>query len=221
MPSKPQGNRKTKERSPEKPTTPLVVGITGNIGCGKSTATRLFSELGVPTFDTDKVGHELLESDRTIRQRIVKIFGSEVVTDGVVDRRALGKVVFADPGKRRALEAIMHPAIMSAVMERARDASGREYVIVEVPLLYEAELADKFDYVLLVKADEKTAVERASANLGIDRDEVRRRLRTQIPQSEKEKLSDFVIANNGTRDELKGKVELLHSVLLSLSSGIA
>ncbi len=216
MPSKSDGKRKTGKRSPAKARTPLVVGITGNIGSGKSTAAKLFARLGVPTFDTDKVGHELLESDRDIIARVAKTFGNSVVPGGTVDRRALGKLVFADTEKRSLLEGIMHPAIMSAVSKKARGSSDSEYVIVEVPLLYEAELADKFDYVVLVKADEEAAVGRAASNLGIGKDEVTERLRTQIPQSEKEKLADFVIANNGTLGDLEKKVTLLHSVLLSL-----
>ncbi len=195
---------------------PLAVGLTGNIGSGKSTAARLFSELGVPVFDTDRIGHELLESDPGVRKKIAEAFGSKVVENGPVDRRRLGEVVFGNPAKRRKLEGILHPAIMAAARERVSQQKVRSYAIVEVPLLYEASLAGEFDYVILVKTDEEKAVGRASVNLGIGKDEVKKRLDAQIPQSEKEKLADFVVANNGTEDDLRMKVHLLHSVLSSL-----
>ena len=225
MPSKPTSRKKTssKKRSEPGPSAgikrgPLAVGLTGNIGSGKSTAARLFVELGVPTFDTDKIGHELLESDPDVRKNISQAFGNEVVENGPVDRHRLGEVVFGDPVKRKKLESILHPAIMASARSRILEYADRSYAIVEVPLLYEAKLAGKFDYVILVKADEDKAVERASANLGIGKGEVKKRLDTQIPQSEKEKLADFVIANNGTEEELRQKVHLLHSVLSSLAS---
>ncbi len=195
---------------------PMGVAVTGNIGSGKSTAVRFFSELGVPTFDTDRIGHELLESDSRIRAAIVKIFGDAILTGGQIDRRKLGELAFMSEEKRLKLESVLHPAIMAAVAERARNFADRRYIVVEVPLLYEAELADRFDYVVLVKADEKTAVARASMKLGIEREKVLERLVAQIPQSEKEKLADFVIANNGSQEDLRTKVLLLHSVISSL-----
>lgn len=225
MPSRTNGRtkassrRKKTARSPvDLKRAPLAVGLTGNIGSGKSTVAALFRELGVPTFDTDKIGHELLESNPAVRSKIGKTFGSEVVEHGPVDRRKLGAIAFGSPEKRRKLESILHPAIMSAVSERIARLGDRDYAVVEVPLLYEARLADRFDYVILVKAYKEIAVARASANLGIGKDEVLKRLDAQIPQSEKEKLADFVIANNGSKEDLKRRVMLLHSVVSSLAS---
>lgn len=215
MPSK-SGNRKRTGPGKKEP-APLVVGLTGNIGSGKSTAAGIFSELGVPTFDTDEIGHELLDSDSMVRVRITKDFGSGVADDGRVDRRKLGELVFNDPAKRRKLEEILHPAIMAAVRDRVIRQVNQGYAIVEVPLLYEAKLAGEFDYVVLVKAVKEIAVARASANLGIDKKEVLKRLATQIPQSEKEKLADFAVANNGTLDDLRERIRLLHSIISSLS----
>ena len=102
-----------------------------------------------------------------------------------------------------------------------RQYLGSSYAVVEVPLLYEAGLSGEFDYVVLVKADEKIAVERAATKLRIRKAAFMKRLATQIAQSEKEKLADFVIANNGTPDDLKRKVELLHLVISSLYSEAA
>ncbi len=221
MPSKPDGRNKSAQkkevRGPaKKAPMPMGVAVTGNIGSGKSTAVKIFSELGVPTFDTDRIGHDLLGSDSRIHAAVVKIFGDAILTSGQIDRRKLGELVFRSEEKRLKLETVLHPAIMAAVAEQARNFADRRYVIVEVPLLYEAKLAGRFDYVVLVKADEKTAVARASVKLGIEREKVLERLGAQIPQSEKEKLADFVIANNGSEEDLRAKVLLLHSVISSL-----
>ena len=196
---------------------PLRIGLTGNIGSGKSTAALIFAELGIATFDTDKVGHELLASDPRIQSRIVETFGHQIIVSGLISRQKLGKIVFGNPEKRKKLEAILHPAIMSDINKQLNTNAGLRYAVIEVPLLYEAMLSGDFDYVILVKADKTSAVARASAKLGINEEEVLKRLETQIPQSEKEKLADFVIANDGTREELKKKIELLHTIISSLN----
>ncbi|MCL4539125.1 MAG: dephospho-CoA kinase [Bacteroidetes bacterium] len=195
---------------------PLIVGLTGNIGSGKSTAAKAFSRLGVPTFDADKVGHELLESDTNVRKKILSTFGNEVVVDGKISRRVLGQIVFADESKRAALEGILHPAIMKTITEQASAFKDSRYVIMEVPLLYEAELTEDFDYIILVKAKKDTSIHRAAEKLGISREEVLKRLATQIPQTEKEKLADFVISNDGSLSELNQRVDLLHGILTSI-----
>ncbi|MCL5267688.1 MAG: dephospho-CoA kinase [Bacteroidetes bacterium] len=195
---------------------PLIVGLTGNIGSGKSTVAKAFSQLGVPTFDADKVGHELLDSDTNVRKKILSIFGKEVIVDGKISRRRLGQIIFADASKKAALEGILHPAIMKTIAERAARFKDSRYVIMEVPLLYEAELTENFDYIILVKAKKNIAVQRAAENLEISREEVLRRLATQIPQTDKEKLADFVISNDSSLAELNERVELLHGILTSI-----
>ncbi len=204
------------ERTP----APLRIGLTGNIGSGKSTAALIFAEMGVTTFDTDKIGHELLASDPHIQSRVAQTFGNQIIVSGLISRQMLGKIVFGNPEKRKKLEGILHPAIMSAINQRLKGNNELRYVVIEIPLLYEAKLSGDFDYVILVKANKDTAVDRASAKLGINREEVLKRLETQIPQSEKEKLADFVIANDGTREELKDKIGLLHAIISSLSSEV-
>jgi dephospho-CoA kinase len=197
---------------------PLKVGLTGNIGSGKSTAARLFSELGVPTFDADKVGHELLEQDDNIRQKVVGIFGGGIMANGVISRERLGKLVFSNDEKRKKLEGILHPAIISAIILRlSREVAGG-YAVIEVPLLYEAELSGYFDYVILVKSAKKNALDRAAAKLGLSKNDVLKRMNAQIPQSEKEKIADFSISNDGTPEDLRKKVEILHSIISSLAS---
>ncbi len=195
---------------------PLKAGLTGNIGSGKSTAAAAFSRLGVPTFDADKVGHELLETDGGIRRKVISAFGEQVITDGKINRSRLGQIVFSDSSGRAVLEGILHPAIMRTITDRASALKDTHYVIIEVPLLFEAQLADNFDYIILVRAKRDVAVRRAAENLGLSRQEVLKRLAAQIPQSEKEKLADFVISNDGSLAELKERVGLIHTILESV-----
>ncbi len=197
---------------------PLRIGLTGNIGSGKSTVAALFSELGIPIFNADTIGHELLKSDPGIRSRVVEFFGDQVVVDGTINREKLGKIVFGSGEKRKKLESILHPAIMSAIANRIGEGADTRYAVIEVPLLYEAQLSEHFDYVILVKADRKSAVARASAKLGIGKQDVMKRLNAQIPQSEKEKLADFTIANDSSIEDLKSKVEFLHNIISSIAS---
>ncbi len=198
-------------------TAPLKIGLTGNIGSGKSTATRFFAEFGVPVFDADSVGHELLESNEEIKNKIVKLFGKKILIDYKIDRKIISNIIFENPAKKAALENILHPAIMNDLEGRIMNFAAGHYAILEASLIYEANLEDSFDYIILVKADRKIAVERAANKLGIKKVDVIKRLKTQMSQSAKEKLADFVISNNGSPEELKKRVHLLHSILSSLA----
>jgi len=198
----------------------LRIGLTGNIGSGKSTVARLFAELGVPTFDADHVGHALLESDEEVKKKVIKIFGQEILVDQRINRPDLGKIVFEDSKKRTQLEQILHPAILDTINGRIMDLPDLpkvHYSVVEGALIYEAGLEEAFDYVILVAADKKIAIERATKNLNMKKADVIKRMNAQVPQIKKEKLADFVIVNNGTMEELKHRVNLLHSIILSLS----
>lgn len=177
----------------------------------------MFSELGVPTFDADKIGHALLESDEEIKTKIVETFGNRILVGHKISRKDLGEIVFANSRKKTQLESILHPAIINALNKNISNLINFSYAVVEAALIYEAELEGDFDYIILVKADRSIAVERAAKSHGIKREDMAKRLRTQISQSEKEKLADFVIANNGSLEELRNRVHLLHSVILSVA----
>ncbi len=202
-------------------TGPLKIGLTGNIGTGKSAVARMFADLGVPVFSADEVGHGLLDSSDVIKKQIIDEFGRNVISSQSIDRRKLARVVFNDPEKRRRLESILHPEIMKNITESATRQAANGYVVVEVPLLYEAKLSDQFDYVILVKADREVAVERASKKLKVHKEEILRRLNTQIDQTKKEGLADFVITNDGSLDKLRTRVALIHSIISSLKESEA
>lgn len=198
----------------------LRIGLTGNIGSGKSTVARLFAELGVPTFDADHIGHALFDSDEEVKKKVIKIFGEKILVDQKISRPDVGKIVFEDSKKRTQLEQILHPAILKTINERIIDLPGLpkvHYCIVEGALIYEAGFEEAFDYIILVTADKKIAIDRAAKNLNMKKADVIKRMNAQVPQTKKEKLADFVIVNNGTMEEIKYRVNLIHSIILSLS----
>ncbi len=198
----------------------LRIGLTGNIGSGKSTVARLFAELGVPTFDADHIGHALLESAQEVKKKVVKIFGEKILVDQKISRPDVAKIVFEDSKKRTQLEEILHPAILNSINERIMDLPDLPHVhysVVEGALIYEAGLEEAFDYIILATADRKIAIDRAARNLSMKKTDVIKRMNAQVPQAKKEKLADFVIVNNGTMEELKYRVNLIHSIILSLS----
>lgn len=196
----------------------LKVGLTGNIGSGKSTAAKFFAELGVPVFDADKIGHELLERNTKIQRLITREFGREIMENGHISRQKLSTIVFNDPVKLAVLEEILHPEIIKELSLKAMAFPDRPYSIAEAALIYEARLSNKFDYIIVVVADKEIAIKRAAQNLRKPVEEIEKRMRTQIPQHEKEKLADFVIVNNGSIQSLKSKVQLIHNILLSLAT---
>jgi dephospho-CoA kinase len=196
----------------------IKVGLTGNIGSGKSTAAKFFAELGVPVFDADRIGHELLEKNKKIQTLITKKFGSEILDGGRISRQKLSVIVFNDPTKLAVLEEILHPEIIKELYARTRSFPDKPYSIAEAALIYEARLSNKFDYIIVVTANRDTAIKRAAKNLKQPVEEIEKRMKAQIPQSEKEKLADFVIANNSSIENLKAKVKLIHSILLSLAT---
>jgi dephospho-CoA kinase len=188
-----------------------IIGLTGGIGAGKSTAASLLSELGARVIDADRIGHEVYRPGSEGFRRVVDAFGAGIVApDGTIDRRALGAVVFADPAARARLNAIVHPLIAEEVARRiaaARDAGSRAPIVVEAAVLLEAGWRPLVDRVWVVTASRENAVARVMAARGLTRDEVERRLDTQMPDAERRRLADLVIENDGPPPALRAKVE--------------
>jgi len=187
-----------------------AVGLTGGMACGKSEVGRILQRLGAAVLDADDVAHELMGRGRPVFDRIVGRFGPGVVgRDGEIDRAALARLVFANDVERRALEAIVHPEVV-AEMRRWRDgvvAAGGVAVGI-VPLLYEAGLERLWDVVVCVTASSEAVAARLSQR-GWTAEEGQARTRAQMPVEEKARRADYVIENNGSRQELENKTEAL------------
>jgi dephospho-CoA kinase len=190
------------------PRPKLLVGLTGGMGCGKSTATGMFAALGFSVIDSDRVVREEILRDAEIVAAIGGRFGAAVVgPDGVLDRRAVGRRVFADPVDRRWLEDLIHPRVRAAWRrEISRDRSGRW--IIEVPLLFESGLENWFDFTICVASSYALQLSRLSSR-GIPVDLAEQRIAIQLPLPRKIAAADHVLLNDGSFDFLREQVAWL------------
>ncbi len=188
---------------------PLVIGLTGGIGSGKSSVAAYFSELGVPVIDTDIIARQLVEPGRPGLRQIITCFGKQILNpDGTLDRTQLRKKVFSDPAERLKLEQILHPLIRAEMQRQIRQTDAR-YYIVEIPLLLESGWRDEVDRVLVVDAPPSLQIERVIQRSGIDREEVERIIATQMERSKRIAAADDVILNEGSLADLKQQVARL------------
>ena len=201
----------------------IVIGITGGIGSGKSSVSKIIAELGYPVILTDDKAKEIMVSDDAVKSKLIMEFGSEAYLPGrKLNNEYLAGLVFG-PSKthKKALEklnSIVHPPVIDYMMEEVEkyEIAGVPMVFVESALIYEAGLEEGFDYIIDVFANEENTINRAMIRSGMTREQVTARMDEQISPDEKKKLADFVIENNGTVDELKKSVEFLIEILKML-----
>ena len=199
-------------------TTPLKVGLTGGVASGKSTVARHFAELGVPVIDADEIARELVEPGRPALSRIARELGRQYLTpDGRLDRRRLREAVFTDPGLRRRLEAILHPAIREAMLTRANQSSA-PYVLLVVPLLVESDFKDLVDRILVVDLPEAAQIQRLCRRDEITPELARRMIGAQADRDTRLAVADDVIDNSGDPRALAAEVARLHRHYLRLVS---
>jgi dephospho-CoA kinase len=196
----------------------LTIGVTGGIGSGKSTVTKFLEELGAPIIDADKVGHAIYAPDGPAYNDVIAAFGAEILaSDGTIDRRKLGPIVFADAGALKRLNSIVHPkmfALMGEMIEHLRAGGERNPIVVEAAILIEANWQALFDEIWLVIASKERVVERIERDRGLKPEQTEARIRAQLSDEERQKHSTLVITNNGTIDELREKVTHLWQAAL-------
>jgi dephospho-CoA kinase len=177
---------------------PLLIGLTGNISTGKSTVARMLTELGAEVIDADKVVHQVMRAGTSVHARIVETFGPDILaSDGEIDRKRLGAIVFADSIFLAQLEAIVHPATLNAI-SRCIAATSSAVVVIEAIKLTEAGMADTCDSVWVTACPAEQRVQRMMAGRGLNRAEAEQRVQAQSPQEEKIARSDVVIDTSGT-----------------------
>ena len=178
----------------------LHVGLTGNVGAGKSTVCRLLEGWGACVIDADDLAREVVAPGTPGLARIRELWGDQILDDsGALDRAALRGVVFTDLSARRRLEQLIHPLVSRRYRERVEEARlrGDPIVVGAIPLLYETGMEGEFDVVVLVDAPLKTRIERLRSLRGLSVAEARAIAGTQMPASEKRKRADFIIDNDG------------------------
>jgi len=199
----------------------LRVGLTGGIASGKSTVARIFQELGAHVLDADRIAREVVPPGSRALSRIARAFGKEMIRpDGTLDRAALGTLVFADAGKRRVLEGILHPLILAEIDRRIEELERNDpegLVIVEAALILELGRQAEFDTLVVVWADEEQQRRRLIRRDKLSVEEADRRLDAQMPLSEKRTRARFVVDNSGDQAACRADAERVHGELQALA----
>lgn len=196
---------------------PPIVGLTGGVGAGKSTAARMLEERGFVVVDAHEAAHDALDRP-DVREDIRTRFGEAVVNDdGSVDRAALGRIAFADAATLKQLTDVIYPVVGEILKERldALRSEATRPVLLEAPTLFEAGCETLVDTVVTVEADADLRERRCTANRGWPAGETERRERLKISEAERRKRSDTVIENNGTKEDLRSTVDELAARLLA------
>ena len=183
----------------------LTVGLTGGVAAGKSTVAEIWRKAGVPVASADDFAREAVAPGTAGLERVVEIFGTEVLLpDGALDRRALGRVVFADAEARRRLEAVVHPEVrrLREKWTGMRRKGGAALVVWEIPLLFETGMEDEVDVVVLVDAPAGVRWRRLVETRELGREEAEAVVEAQLPARGKRRRADLVLENAGTRAEL-------------------
>lgn len=194
----------------------IRLGLTGGVGCGKSTAAAHLKALGAHVVDADEIARALTAEDGEALDAIRARFGDAVFgPDGALDRRLLGDRVFADVGERRALEAILHPAIQRKMLSEIDEADreGASVVVLDVPLLFETGFDALCDEVWVVTASREQQALRVMARDRLTRAEAEARILSQMPLAEKEARADRVISTGRPIDEVRAELKRLYREL--------
>jgi dephospho-CoA kinase len=193
------------------------VGLTGGIASGKSTVADYFAELGVPVVDTDLIAREVVSINSPALEEIRTAFGPDVISaDGTLDRAAMRKIVFADDGKRRLLESILHPRIRELAFRRADQASA-PYVIIVVPLLFESPMRNAMDRILVLDCSVETQLKRLLARDCETEEQANKIIAAQATRDERLSIADDVITNDGDLEATRREVGRLHRRYLALA----
>ena len=190
----------------------FVIGLIGGIGSGKSSVSAILNSLGVDVIDADKVGHEAYTPDSEGWRKVISAFGQDIVgPENEIDRKKLGSIVFSDPSEMEKLNKLMHPIIHDLVEEKIQNLAdqGINVVVLEAAILIEANWQDLTDEIWLAKANREVVIERVQLRNNFSREEIIKRIESQMSNNDPEKHADIVIDNDGTIEQLEETVKTL------------
>jgi len=189
-----------------------IIGMTGGIGSGKTEATKLFTELGVPIVDVDIISHELTARGRVTLKEIAQAFGQDILNDdGDLNRTALRKKVFANSEARKSLEDILHPAIFNKALEALKKNASAPYQILAIPLLFESDrYLEIISRSLVIDSPIEMQITRASKRDGLLEADIQKIIDVQMSRTKRNSLADDLILNDGSIEELRQKIKQLH-----------
>lgn len=196
----------------------LKVGLTGGIGCGKSTVARIFADLNIPVLDADEIAHRLVEKGQPALAQIQQEFGTAILNpDGSLNRQTLREIVFSDPKQKQKLESILHPLIYKAIQADLEQLDA-PYCIISIPLLFETGMTHLVDRILVIDCPVETQIERVKIRDNLTIERIQSIIDNQVSRAyRKAKADDFI--DNSTADyRLAEQVKKLHNLYLSLSA---
>ena len=179
----------------------MLIGITGSFGSGKTTVAKMFAKFGAYTIDADKVYHSLIRPGKICYKKIIRNFGKEILKkSGCIDREKLSGIVFRQKSKLMLLNRLTHPEVIKEIRKIVK-SEKRKVIIIEAPLLIESGFYKGLDRVILVVNKKNQQVKRASEAKGLNRKDVSRRIRMQMPLKKKLAFADFIIDNSGSKKD--------------------
>ncbi|MDC3415737.1 dephospho-CoA kinase [Aquibacillus salsiterrae] len=190
----------------------VVVGLTGGIASGKSSVAKMFTDFHIPIIDADLIARQVVQPGEVAYHQIIEHFGLPVLDENrSLNRSKLAEIIFSDANKRELLNRIVHPEIRKVMIseKNKRLKEGHPSVVMDIPLLFESNLTQLVDKILVVYVDEKTQLERLKQRNGYSTEEALSRIRSQMPIEDKISLADAVIDNNGTVVQSKQQLHQL------------
>jgi dephospho-CoA kinase len=198
---------------------PPLVALTGGIASGKTAVSDRLAELGAAVIDTDLIAREVVEPGQPALSEIAEAFGAKLITpEGNLDRRALREIVFADPGARKRLEAILHPRIVERVQQGIEQHTDAPYIVLVVPLLIETGLFKDAEHIVVVDVPEQTQIDRLTRRDGISPAQAQNILAAQATRQQRLAHATHVLDNTGSLEELLEQVDQLHQKLTQQDS---
>ena len=200
----------------------LKVGLTGSIAVGKSFVLGVLKELGCHVLDADEVAREVVKAGTAGLRAVVEAFGDEILrADGTLDRSKLGSIVFTDENKRRQINSILHPFIITAQDEELRRLEREDpqsIAVVDAALMIESGGYKRFDKLIVVHCDPEIQLQRLMKRDKLSREDAERRINSQMPQEEKKRYADFLIDTSGPFESTRQQVELAFHELKNIGS---
>ncbi|WP_020562632.1 dephospho-CoA kinase [Methylosarcina fibrata] len=196
----------------------LKIGLTGGIGCGKTTVANLFEALSVPVVDADQIARELVAKGQPALNKIAREFGPDILTEeGSLNRQKLKNIIFADAGRKQKLESILHPLVYQAI-ENELARIDAPYCLIAIPLLFETRMTSLVDRVLVVDCPLEAQIERVQKRDHLPVEMIRSIIASQVSRAFRRARADDLIDNSETAIPLAEQVKKLHNLYLSLST---
>jgi len=196
----------------------LRVALTGGIGTGKSTASKILNELGAFIFDADKEAKNILKNNETIQSELIAEFGTDIMSgDEKIDNNKLARIAFQDQDHQLRLNSIIHPYVFQEIDKNFDDVlekSTYDIFVIDAALIYESGADTHMDYIIVITAFLKVRMERALQRETLTRDEILKRMDLQWPEEEKIALADFVIHNDSTEEEFRDSITDIYNQLV-------